>query len=222
MTEPKDVSIHKTIFVLASGAGISQIGNMVYLLTVNVFVFEVTHCALAVSGLWMVSKIAALIVGPWAGSLTDRLHLRAQLVTLEIFRAGFIALLPFCHHAFTIYLVLFMLGSASTFFNNVFLPYYSTIIPSSSHKKANAAIGTLRSGAMVLGPAIAGVLLAKERFSVPFDLDAARFVVSALSFSLLPTCPQTDKVKGTTSLRQDWHEALDRLTSNRLFFFFIS
>ena len=67
MTEPKDVSIHKIIFVLASGAGISQIGNMVYLVTVNVFVFEVTHCALAVSGLWMVSKIAALIVGGTMG-----------------------------------------------------------------------------------------------------------------------------------------------------------
>lgn len=81
-------------------------------------------------------------------------------------------------------------------------------------------MGTLRSSAMVLGPAAAAVLLAGGSISVPFYVDAVSFALSAWSFLLLPLSPRRNNPQHATNLRRDWHEAMDILWSNRLFFSF--
>ncbi|HET7616021.1 MAG TPA: MFS transporter, partial [Bacillales bacterium] len=109
------------IGILVFGVGVSSIGDFIYLVALNIFVWEETHSAAAVAGLWVVSRIAALFVGPWAGSVTDRLPHRKQLIGLEVARALLIGSLPLLSNLYLIYSVLFLLGICGTFFGNAFL-----------------------------------------------------------------------------------------------------
>lgn len=152
-------ALPRNVAILAAGIGVSRIGDLVYLVAINILVLEITHSPVAVAGLWMMSRIAALIVGPWAGSLTDRLSPRGQLIGLDVARAALIAVMPLLHHMALIYLDLFVLGVGSTFFANVFLPYQSRLVPEQHRKHANAIMATLRSSGILIGPAIAGLML---------------------------------------------------------------
>ncbi|HEX7065786.1 MAG TPA: MFS transporter [Bacillales bacterium] len=207
--------------ILVFGVGVSSIGDFIYLVALNLFVWNETHSAAAVAGLWVVSRIAALLVGPWAGSVTDRLPHRKQLIGLEITRAVLIGILPLLSDISLIYLILFLLGICSTFFGNAFLPYQTTLIPKEHRKRVNSIISTLKYGAFLIGPAIAGVFLAHGETAVALWLDAVSFLVSGITLFLLPNFPALEaKSSGKRAwlfVQEDWREALGFLRNHALF-----
>ncbi|MCL6455034.1 MAG: MFS transporter [Alicyclobacillus sp.] len=215
------VKMHIWTGIFVSGVGISAIGDFIYLVAINVFVLNQTHSAPAVAGLWVVSRIAALIVGPWAGSITDRFPRRTQLIIIEFSRAVLIGILPLLSHLVLIYIILFLLGVCSTFFGNLFLPYQTLLIPGGSRKRVNSIVSTLRYSAFLTGPAIAGVLLIHANASIPLWLDAVSFLASATSFILLPNLgvPQasTERKRLWRTVFTDWRTAFEFLRQNRLF-----
>jgi hypothetical protein len=86
--------------------GVSSIGEFIYLVTINVFVLDKTHSASAVAGLWVVSRVASLLI----------------------------AILPLFSHIYPIYGIPFLLGVCTPLFGNVFLPYRTMLIPP-EHRK---------------------------------------------------------------------------------------
>lgn len=207
--------------IFVSGVGISAIGDFIYLVTINVFVLDQTHSASAVAGLWVVSRIAALIVGPWVGSITDRFSRRKQLIGVELTRAVLIGVLPLLPHLASIYAILFLLGVCSTFFGSLFLPYQTLLVPEEFRKRVNSIVSTLRYSAFLTGPAIAGVLLIHGNPSIPLWLDSVSFLASAMSFILLPELgtPQasTERKHPWRAVFKDWQTAFQFLSENRLF-----
>lgn len=207
------------IFVF--GVGISAIGDFIYLVAINVLVLDQTHSATAVAGLWVVSRIAALIVGPWVGSITDRFSRRKQLIGVEFTRAVLIGVLPLLSHMASIYAILFLLGVGSTFFGSLFLPYQTLLVPEDSRKRVNSIVSTLRYSAFLTGPAISGVLLIHGNATIPMWLDSVSFLASAMSFILLPELgtPQasTERKHPWRTVLTDWQTAFQFLSENRLF-----
>ncbi|HEX6922252.1 MAG TPA: MFS transporter [Bacillales bacterium] len=206
--------------ILVFGVGVSSIGDFIYLVALNIFVWNETHSATAVAGLWVVSRIAALIVGPWAGSVTDRFPHRKQLIGLELVRAVLIGILPLLSDIYLIYLILFLLGICSTFFGNAFLPYQTTLIPQTHRKRVNSIISMLKYGSFLIGPAIAGIFLANGETAVALWLDAVSFLVSGITLFLLPNFPAAEGASGKQPwifVREDWREALGFLRNNGLF-----
>ncbi len=58
-------------------------GDFMYLVAINIWVLDKTASAAAVAGLWVVSRFAAPSLGPWAGSVSDPLPRRTQLIAIE-------------------------------------------------------------------------------------------------------------------------------------------
>lgn len=206
--------------IFISGVGVSSIGDYIYLVALNLMVLDRTHSATAIAGLWVILPVARMIVGPWAGSITDRFPLRRQLVGIELLRSVLIALLPLMPSLSLVYLVLFLLGCTSPFFANVFVPYQTLLIPSARRKRTNAIISTLRYSSMLTGPAIAGVFLLRGTVALPFWVDAGTFLVSGLSFLLLPALAAERTVEDARHkrssrtwhvLRADWRDAVSFL-----------
>ncbi|WDL98581.1 MFS transporter [Alicyclobacillus sp. ALC3] len=212
-------TIWTTVFV--SGVGISAIGDFIYLVAINVFVLNQTHSASAVAGLWVVSRIAALLVGPWAGSIADRFSRRNQLIGIEIARAVLVGLLPLLHHLLDIYIDVFLLGIGSTFFGSLFLPYQTLLIPEPSRKRINSIVSMLTYSALLTGPAIAGALLLAGHAAIPLWLDAISFLISSMSFFLLPDLGLPQESAGRShpwrTVFTDWRTAFQFLAENRLF-----
>lgn len=210
-----------SIGIFVSGVGISAIGDFIYLVAINIFVLDQTHSASAVAGLWVVSRIAAFIVGPWVGSIADRFSRRKQLISVEFARAVLIGILPLLSHLAYIYGLLFLLGICSTFFRSLFLPYQTLLVPEESRKRVNSTVSTLRYSAFLTGPAIAGVLLMHGNDFIPLWLDSVSFLASAMSFTLLPELgvPQTSNGRKHPwrTVFADWQTAFQFLNENRLF-----
>lgn len=207
--------------IFVSGVGISAIGDFIYLVAINVFVLDQTHSASAVAGLWVASRVAAVLVGPWVGTIADRFSRRKQLIGVELIRAVLISLLPLLSHLASIYMILFFLGICSTFFGSLFLPYQTLLVPEESRKRVNAIVSTLRYSAFLTGPAIAGVLLMRGNASLPLWLDSVSFLASALSFIVLPElgAPKawTERKHPWRTVLTDWQTAFQFLAANRLF-----
>jgi len=207
--------------IFVTGIAISAIGDFIYLVAINVFVLDQTHSATAVAGLWVVSRIAALIVGPWVGSITDRFSRRKQLIGVEFTRAVLLGVLPLLSHLASIYAILFLLGVGSTFFGSLFLPYQTLLVPEDSRKRVNSIVSILRYSAFLTGPAIAGVLLIHGHAPIPLWLDSVSFLASAMSFILLPELgtPQAsmERKHPWRTVLTDWKTAFQFLSENRLF-----
>ncbi|WP_284200318.1 MFS transporter [Alicyclobacillus sacchari] len=73
------------------------------------------------------------------------------------------------------------------FFSAAAAPYLTYLVPNHRRKRLNAINGTLQSGAIVIGPAVTGLIVHMTgRVSLALWLDAGTFVLSALSLLILP------------------------------------
>ena len=183
----KDKNVaHITIYLFARG--ISQIGDFMLLIAINIWVLNVTHSPTAVSILWIIPAVARLLVSSWAGSITDRLGRRTVMIVTEFVRATLIAGMAVAGHLWQLYLLLLLVNGVGSFFSASSGPYVTYLIPNRRRKRVNAIGGALQSGAVVVGPALTGLILRlTNHISSVIWIDAITFLISAISLFVLPT-----------------------------------
>lgn len=81
-----------------------------------VLVFEISGSASAVGGV-LVARLLPTLASPFAGVLADRLDRRAILVASDLARAVLVLGIVFTRDLATIYVLVFLMGLARTFFN---------------------------------------------------------------------------------------------------------
>ncbi|QSO47339.1 MFS transporter [Alicyclobacillus mengziensis] len=208
------------IVTLLSAQGVSSVGNYLFLVAINVLVLERTGSAVAVASLWTVQPIASLVVGGWMGSLTDRLNQRTLLAIVEILRGILIVTVPLFSEVGFIYAVLFVFEILGVAFSRAFLPYQTRLVPETKRLRVNGITQMLQSGAVLLGPALAGLILWHNRPNDAIWIDGATFILSAASFVLLPSFrdvpPSSDESSKLRLLREDWKSAVSFLRTHNL------
>lgn len=209
--------------ILVAARAVSNIGDLMYLVAINIFLLSLTHAPTAVAGLWLVGRVGALIVSPWAGSLTDRLRRRDTLMAADLLRAGGLFLMPFLHALWLVYLDIAWLGVLGIFFGTAFLPYQTQIVPPGRQQRLNGLIALVRHSAILIGPSLAGLLMLGGGVRLPLWSDGVSFVLSAASFILLPRLepiPDPGNREGTAfwhTTRQDWRQAWQLLSQAPVF-----
>lgn len=161
-----------------------------------------------------VTRVAFVLVG---GVWADRLSRRGVMVSADIARAcsqGALAFLLLADHAELWHFVAAsaVSGAATAFF----LPASSGVVPDTVSaprlQQANALLGLSDNSAGIVGPAVAGVIVATLGAGWAFAIDAATFVVSAI-FLLRVTVP-TAGVAGRQNFFSDlmagWREVTSR------------
>ncbi len=183
----KDKNVaHITIYLFARG--ISQIGDFMLLIAINIWVLNVTHSPTAVSILWIIPALARLLVSSWVGSITDRLDRRTVMIVTEFVRATLIAGMAIAGHLWQLYLLLLLVNGVGSFFSASSGPYVTYLIPNRRRKRVNAIGGALQSGAVVVGPALTGLILRlTNHISSVIWIDAITFLISATSLFWLPS-----------------------------------
>lgn len=144
--------------ILLFGIGVSNVGAWIYLIALNLIILEMTGSPLAVAALYILKPLATLCTNFWSGSMIDRLNKRNLMVTLDLFRALFIATLPFLSSLWSIYAVVFLINIASSMFEPTSMTYITKLIPVEDRKRFNALRSLIDSGGFLIGPAIAGLL----------------------------------------------------------------
>lgn len=170
---------------------IALIGTGLTTVALGLLAFDLAGAqAGAVLGTALAIKMAAYIgVAPVAAAFAERLPRRAMLVTLDLTRALVALALPFVTQVWEIYLLIFVLQSASA----AFTPTFQATIPDilTDEKQYTKALSLARLAydmESVVSPMLAAALLTVISFHSLFAGTSVGFVVSALLVSsvLLP------------------------------------
>ena len=136
----------------------------------------------AVLGTALAIKMVAYVgIAPLAGAYADRLPRKRLLVGMDIIRASVVLLLPFVDAVWQIYLLIFLLQSASAVFTPTFQATIPDILPDEEEYTNALSLSRLAYDLeSLISPVLAAALLVIINFHWLFAGTAIGFVVSAL------------------------------------------
>jgi MFS family permease len=167
------------------GQGTSFVGDAVSMVALVVLVVEITGSASAVGGA-LVARLLPTIASPLAGVIADRVDRRVVLVASDLVRAVLVLGLVFARDLATIYVLVFLMGLARTFFNPTVRAAFPSVVGGGDLTRANALIGGTFSASIMVGPALGGVLVASIGVDAAFLADAVTYLISAILLSTVP------------------------------------
>ncbi|MEK5214390.1 MFS transporter [Psychrobacillus sp. FSL H8-0487] len=191
-----------------SSVGVANIGGWIYLLAINLMVLEITGSALAVATLYIIKPITQLLVGPWAGSIIDRVSTKHIMVYLDLFRAILIFFIPFSNSVFIIFTLVFFIQMAGAIFEPASFTYMTLLLPESIRHRFNAILSFVHSGAFVTGPLIAGILFMIGSLKEALFVNVFIFLLCAALALLLPKQMSSASHENSRitwlNIRNDW------------------
>ena len=178
------------------GQGISFVGDFVSTVALVILVVDISGSASAVGGL-LVARLVPTLASPLVGVLADRLDRRAILVASDLARAILILAAVFTRDLLVLYVLVFLMGLARTFFNPTIRAAFPSVVGEGDLTRANALIGGTFSVSYAVGPAIGGLVVSATGVNAAFVLDAVTYVVSAAFLSRIPLpAPRTGNGAG--------------------------
>jgi MFS family permease len=170
---------------LWAGQGASFVGDAVSMVALVVLVAQITGSASAVGGA-LVARLLPTLASPLAGVLADRFDRRAVLVANDLARAVLVLGIVFTRNLAVIYVLVFLMGLARTFFNPTIRAAFPSVVGSGDLTRANALVSGTFSISETVGPALGGLLVATVGVNAAFVLDSATYLVSAAFLSRIP------------------------------------
>ena len=166
-------------------------------------VFQQTGSAAALGMVLASGSLPGLFLGPWGGAFADRFDLRRLLlvtqVTFALF-AGALWLVVFTGTASIPFIVALNVGSGlvSVVDGPARQAFVGQLVPPADLPSAVSLNGVVMNGAKVIGPAIAGVLIATVGTTPCFAVNALSYlaVIAALMTITSPTKPTAARVSG--------------------------
>jgi len=143
-------------------------------------------------GLKMVVKV---FVAPIAGAYANRLPRRALLGSLDLFRAGLVALYPFIDATWQVYTLVAVIAAAEGAFNPLFQATIPDVLKDEGqYTKALSYSRVAFDLENVASPLLAALFLGFATYDLLFELNAVAFLLSAalLFVGRLPTPDRED------------------------------
>src|SRR5215471_8746821 len=159
---------------------VSLLGDFLALFAVIAYVtYRLKGSAAQVTGVQIAYMAPFAVLGPLSGVFVDRWPLKPTLVSSDLIRAVLVVLLFFTTSLWQIYGVLTALSCVSTFFAPAQSVTIRTYVPPHGLIAANAMMQTAMMGTRIIGPTLAGILVAAFGANVCYALDVVSFVGSA-------------------------------------------
>lgn len=158
--------------------------------------------------------LLALVGGVWADRLPRaRLMVASDLVRAAVQLTGAALLLTGAAQIWQLALLAALHGAAEAFFRPAAGALLPQIVPASRLQQANALMGMSDNFGWMVGPAVAGVLVAAIGAGGAIAVDGVTFLVSAVFLAALrvPAALKTEAARGfVAELRKGWHEVRSR------------
>ncbi|WLR56923.1 MFS transporter [Mesobacillus subterraneus] len=205
----------KNPMLLVLGIGISNIGNWVYFVAINILVLKLTGSAAAIAGLFIISPLAILLTNTWAGSVIDRVNKRRLMILIDILRGIFIVIIPVFNSLVPIYLIMFLTNVAGAFFDPTSETYITKLVPPEKRKRFNSIFSFATSGAMLVGPSVSGLLIMYGSISTSIYINAITFFLCAIAISFLPDVDErgtNEQSRDRITMKMitaDWHAVIN-------------
>jgi len=194
---------HRNYRLFFGGQGISLIGTWMQLIAVSWLVFRLTHSAFFLGVVGFTSRIPTFIFTPFAGVLVDRWNRHRLLVATQIlamiqaFALAFLVLTGTIQIWHVIVLSLFL-----GLINAVDIPVRQALVVDLIERRedlgnAIALNSSMMNGARLVGPSIAGVLIAMVGEGMCFLLNGASFIAVIAALLAMRMKPKEKRARET-------------------------
>lgn len=188
---------------------IANVGEWVYFIALNMIVLRLTDSPFAVSVLYMLIPIAAIVTNSWAGTFIDRINTKRLLVFLDISRAVLVLILSAATNISLIYGMSFILQMMNAVFATASFVYMTKLIPPSDQQRFNAWKNFVQSSGFILGPSVAGLLFLIGTPQLAIAGNGVALLMSAVIVWYLPNVEEAETSTEKVTLRlirHDWRK----------------
>ena len=205
-----------------AGQATSVLGDALVPVALAFAVLGATGSATALGLVLAAGTVPTVLFVLFGGVWADRLLPRRVMIASDLVRAlaqGGVAVLLLAGRATLAELMVLtaLWGTAAAFFRPASTRALPDLVAPARLQEANGLMSTARNAANVLGPALAGILVAGAGAGVALAIDAATFVVSALSLAAIGGHFARPVAAGGAAqpsmlaeLRGGWHEFVSR------------
>ncbi|GHO91238.1 MFS transporter [Reticulibacter mediterranei] len=175
-----------------TGQTISNLGSSITLFALPLLVYKLTGSSINLGISTAANFLPYLLFGLLLGAWTDRVDRKRMMIFTDGARAVVIALIPILAlsgslNVWWIYAVGFVHSILTICFESGQFAAIPSLVNQDDLVTANGRIQASYSGASILGPLLAGALVTIMSLQMLMFLDAASFLLSALSLSLIAT-----------------------------------
>ena len=154
--------------------------------------------AIVLGTVFAIKMVAYVGIAPIAGAFADRVNRRTLLVALDLVRAGTALLLPFVTEIWQVYVLIFLLQSASAAFTPTFQATIPDVLPDEARYTRALSLSRLAYDLEnIASPMLAALLLAAVSYNTLFLGTVVGFAASALLVvSVLLPSPKPAEPRG--------------------------
>jgi len=168
---------------------LSSLGDWLSIVALTALAPSLTHGSVAakssaVGGVWLVTLLPALLLGPIAGALADRLDRRVTMINGDVIRGLLFLSIPLFPNLTWIYIAKFLAGVTSQFWNPACAATLPNLVPKDKLERANQLTQLTTWGTAPLAAGLFSVLaLVSEGLSKVTPLFHTSNVYLALYFN---------------------------------------
>jgi len=222
----RDLITHPPFARLLAAMSVSSLGDWVGFLAVTSLVANLAGgaggAAFAVSGLMLARTLPAVLFGPLAGTLVDRIDRKRIMVVADLARGAMYAAMVFLGQLWAIYVLSFLIECLSLAWGPARDASLPNLVPRRQLANANSmalasTYGTLPLGGIVFTLLVglntllshAIPLLRGRDHAVPLFVDAATFLFSAAMISRVTVRSPIGRAMGRLELSRVWRDVID-------------
>jgi MFS family permease len=196
-----------------TGQTISNLGTSVTAFALPLLVYKLTGSALNLGLTLALGMLPNLIFGLFIGAWVDRVDRKRLMIAVDILQLLFIGSVPLVAlfgpiPLWWVYVVVFFTGLLTVFFQAAEFAAIPSLVPNNDLVTANGRIQASYSAAMVVGPLLAGLLVAVIPVEDLLLIDAVTFGLSAVLLGLIRRGFNTAGPPRSTSILADIGEGL--------------
>jgi len=191
---------------LLGGEFVSGIGDWLYLVALLVVVYAESGSPILLGIVGAARILPYVLLSVPAGMVADRFDRRMVLLVTDVARGALMLVLAVAVALEASTIVIVAVAILAACFSTFFGPAIGALLPMLVDERdlgpANAAWATLDNVAFIIGPAVAGILLAVAGLEAAFLLNAASFAVVAVVLWRLPAARPTGNVDSSADAPQ--------------------
>ncbi|XKK15637.1 MFS transporter [Bacillus sp. AC79A.1] len=220
-----DIVRNKNALMIVLSTFISALGTGLHFIASTWLIYEVTKSSISVGLFIAISSIPGIITSPFTGVIVDRVNRKKIALSMDIFRALFVLLIPIIYSLDNNQLwILYIAAIFITIGGNFFYPAMSGIIKSLPGEITLQVVSANSSAiqlGMIIGAGTSGFIVATTSVHVLFYLNSFSFLLSAVF--LLFVDYKSDSLHNShhkISFFKDFKEGLNYLAINKQLLFF--
>lgn len=174
----------RDFWIYFTGQGVSQLGSSFTAFALPLLVYELTRSATNLALTMAANFLPYLLFGLVLGAVVDRVDRKRMMIAVEFARAATIAVLPVLYLTDSlqveyVYAVAFVQSTLGILFDASEFAAIPSLVRTDDLVTANGRVMAANQAGQVLGPVLAGVLVATMAPADLLLIDAATFLASA-------------------------------------------